>query len=98
VLIEEDPNSKNYYRTPLGLLPFETRSEIIRVRGGSNETLSVRTTIWGPVLAEPLLGRPVAAHWTALDPAATDLGISDIAGVKTLAAAIALVHRAGGPP
>src|SRR5262249_5275045 len=33
VLIEEDPNSKNYYRTPLGLLPFETHSEIIRVRG-----------------------------------------------------------------
>jgi penicillin G amidase len=98
VSIEEDSNWKNRYLTPAGFLPFETRSEIIRVRGSAAETLQVRTTIWGPVLAEPLLGRPVAVHWTALDPASTDLGISDIAGVTTVAAAIALVHRAGGPP
>jgi penicillin G amidase len=98
VSIEEDPESSNQYRTPVGLLPFETRSETIHVCGGADETLEVRTTIWGPVLPEPLLGRPVAAHWTALDPASTDLGISDIAGATTVASAIALVHRAGGPP
>jgi len=49
-------------------------------------------------LPEPLLGRPVAAHWTALDPEATDLGLSDAAEVKTVSAAIDLVHRSGGPP
>jgi penicillin amidase len=98
VSIEEDSNAKNFYRTSQGLLPFETRSEIVRVRGSAAQTLQILTTIWGPVLAEPLLGRPVAVHWTALDPASTDLGISDVAGVTTVAAAIALVHRAGGPP
>ena len=98
VSVEEDPDSPSQYRTPAGLLPFETRSETIHVRGGADEALKVRTTIWGPVLPEPLLGRPVAAHWTALDPAATGLGLSDIAGATTVTSAIALVHRAGGPP
>ncbi len=98
VSLEQDPESPSHYRTPAGLLPFETRSETIHVRGGADDTLKVRTTIWGPVLPEPLLGREVAAHWTALDPASTDLGISEIAEATTVASAIALVHRAGGPP
>lgn len=98
VAIEEEPGAPGYYRTPEGILPFGTRTEIIRVRGGTDETVNVRTTVWGPVLPEPLLGRSVAVRWTALDPEATDLGLSDLAGVKTVTAAIALVHRAGGPP
>jgi penicillin G amidase len=98
VSLEEDPESPNRYLTPAGLISFETRNETIHIRGGADETLKVRTTIWGPVLPEPLLGREVAAHWTALDPASTDLGISGIASATTVASAIALVHRAGGPP
>ncbi len=98
VAIEEEPGAPGYYRTPQGSVPFGTRSETIHVRGKANEILDVRTTIWGPVLPEPLLGRPVAAHWTALDPEATDLSLSDLAQVKTVTGAIALVHRAGGPP
>ncbi|MCI0468145.1 MAG: penicillin acylase family protein, partial [Beijerinckiaceae bacterium] len=98
VTLEIDPKAPDQYRTPAGLRPFETRSETIHVRGGTDETLRVRLTIWGPVLPEPLLGRPVAARWTALDPASTDLSLSGLAGVTTVTSAIGLLNRAGGPP
>jgi len=98
VAIDEEPGAPGHYRAPNGNPPFGIRSETIHVRGRADETLDVRTTVWGPVLPEPLLGRLVAAHWTALDPDATDLSLSDLAGVQTVAAAIALVHHAGGPP
>ena len=98
VSIEEDPGSPNRYRTPAGHLSFETRSETIHVRGGADEILKIRSTIWGPVLPEPLLGRQVAAHLTALDPTAADLGISDIGSATTIGSAIAIIHHAGGPP
>jgi penicillin G amidase len=98
VTIEEDSRDRNQYRTPAGLLPFETRSEAIHVRGGADETLRVRTTIWGPVLPKTLLGRLVAAHWTALDPVSTDLSLVDLARITSVTSAIALFNRAGGPP
>lgn len=98
VTIAEDPKDPDRYRAASGALPFGTRSEKIHVRGGADVTLRVRTTIWGPVLPEPLLGNPVAVHWTALDPAAVDLGLAELAETKTVAAAIEVLHRIGGPP
>ena len=97
VMIEEDAKDPGQYRSPTGNLPFETRTEHIHVRGGADETLRARTTVWGPVLPDPLLGRPVAVHWTALDPAANDLGLADLAEVTTVTAAITRMHRIGGP-
>ncbi|HEY8007946.1 MAG TPA: penicillin acylase family protein [Methylocella sp.] len=98
VTIEEDTKDPIRYRSPSGALRFETRTENIHIRGRADETLQVRTTIWGPVLPEPLLGRPVAVHWTALDPATSDLGLMDIAEVTTIPDAIPKLHRVGGPP
>jgi penicillin amidase len=98
VMVEQDPGDENRYRALDSALMYGTRSETIHVRGGTDETLKVRTTIWGPVLPMPLLGRPVAVHWTALDPQTTDLGLADLSQVKTVPEAIDLLHRAGGPP
>ena len=98
VRIEDDTKELGQYRSPSGDLRFETIKENIHVRGGADEIIQVRTTIWGPVLPDPLLGHPVAVHWTALDPAATDLGVADLAEVATVSDAITQLHRVGGPP
>lgn len=98
VMIEQDAKDPGKYGTPSGEHRFEIRLENIKVRGGQDETLRIRTTDWGPVLPEPLLGNPVAVHWTALDPTATDLAFTDLAEVKTVNAAITQMHRIGGPP
>jgi len=48
-----NPDDPNQYQTPDGSLPFETRTEAIRVRGRATpETLTVRTTRHGPVISD----------------------------------------------
>lgn len=98
VALDIDPADAGRYRTPAGFVRFGQRRETIRVRGGPEQALDVRTTVWGPVLPKPLLGRPVAARWTALDPESTDLTFLELDRVTTLDEALALFNRAGSPP
>lgn len=69
-----DPESADRYRTPDGAVPFETREEIIRVKGGMDVKLRVRSTRHGPVLsdideklaAQAGAGKVMALAFTAL--------------------------------
>lgn len=65
----------NYYLAPGGPTPFTERRETIRVRGASDETLTVRSTRHGPVISD--LGRAagiagadalIALAWACLRP------------------------------
>ncbi len=47
-----DPSDPMKYLTPDGPKPFETRQETIRVKGGADVTLTVRSTRHGPVLSD----------------------------------------------
>jgi penicillin amidase len=98
VSLEVDPADPGRYRTPAGYARFGQRRETIQVRGGPAQTVEVATTVWGPVLERPLLGRRVAARWTALDPESTDLTFLDLDRVATVDEALSLFNRAGSPP
>lgn len=98
VLVEVDARNPTDYMTTQGAQRFGERIEVIRVRGAASEILHVRTTQWGPVFTEPLLGKPVAVHWTALDPSATNLDYMDLDAVRTVQEALPWFNRAGGPP
>jgi len=98
VPLEVDPANSKRYRAGAGFQDFGERVETLRVRDGASETLVVRTTPFGPVAPEPLLGKPVAVRWTALDPAATNLDYMDLDRVTTVEAALPALNHAGGPP
>ena len=49
------PDDPAQYQTPEGWARFETRQELIRVRGGREVTLTVRSTRHGPVLSDAVL-------------------------------------------
>ena len=51
-----DPDDANAYLTPDGPRPFETREELIGVKDGATETLTVRATRHGPVISDALSG------------------------------------------
>ncbi|MGH6969018.1 MAG: penicillin acylase family protein, partial [Stellaceae bacterium] len=57
---QTDPHDPARYLAPGGALPFVTRSETIRVRGGAPVMLTVRTTRHGPVISD-------LADWNAGD-------------------------------
>ncbi|MGH8508691.1 MAG: penicillin acylase family protein [Gammaproteobacteria bacterium] len=98
VRIEIDPTDPNRYRTPAGWRAFEIRTEQIAVKGAANMALDVKHTIWGPVSQTLLLGQLVAVKWTALEPDAVNLDLMDIEKARSVADALRIMNRAGGPP
>ena len=62
VELEVDPKDPEVYRTPQGPRRFTTVQEHIRVKGGADDMLEVKETIWGPVIDKDHLGRPPRAR------------------------------------
>jgi penicillin amidase len=67
---------KDNYRTPTGQQAFETRDEVIKVKGQGDVNIKVRTTRHGPVISDvqPAYAQflnmdkyAMALRWTALD-------------------------------
>jgi penicillin amidase len=95
--LDINPANPDEYQTPQGWQRFDRRVETIKVRGGADVALEVKTTRWGPLSAKPLLGKPVAIHWTALQADAVDMGLLDMDGAATLEQAVSVINRFGGP-
>lgn len=76
--------------------PFQVRRETLKVRGAEPITLEVRTTRWGPVIAEEG-GKPLALAWTAHDPRATNLRFFEFETAQTLEQLLDLANRVGSP-
>lgn len=97
VRLETLPERPGEYRTPSGWSRFDVAQETIEVRGEPDASVTVRSTIWGPVAARPLLGAPVAIRWTALDPEGVDIGLLEMDRVRSVDDAVAVMSAAGGP-
>ncbi|WP_437742528.1 penicillin acylase family protein [Sorangium sp. So ce1504] len=97
VQIEGRPEHPDEYRTPSGWRRFDVAEETIKVRGEPDVTVTVRSTMWGPVSPRPLLGAPVAVRWTALDPAGVDLGLLEMDEARSVDEAASVMNAAGGP-
>jgi penicillin amidase len=98
VSLEINPDHPDQYLTPQGWKSFTTTTESIAIKGGKTETFPVRKTVWGPVLEAPLLGKPVALRWTALDPAAVNLRLIDMDAADTQKLAMDVLNHFGAPP
>ena len=98
VILEPDPADPDRYLTAGGSRPFARFLERIKVKDGSDETLEVRETIWGPVLDKDHRGRERAYRWIAHDPQAVTFASMDLEGVSTVEEAVAVANRVGAPP
>jgi penicillin G amidase len=98
VVLETDPKNPDTYRTPTGPRRLVKVSERIRVKGGDDQTLEVKETIWGPVIDKDHLGRPRALAWTAHHPEAVNLESGSLERARTLEEAMAAANRSGIPP
>lgn len=97
VNLEINPANADEYRIKDQWRHFEHVTETINIKNAGARQIDVKRTIWGPVAPEPLLGKPVAVHWTALDDDAVNLGLMDMEQAETLEQALAIVNRTGGP-
>lgn len=79
------------------LVEIEKRSDVIRVKGSDPVTVESQWTAWGPIVGADSKSRPLAYHWVAYDPAATNFEFIRLESAQTVADAIAIAHRAGMP-
>lgn len=98
VIIETLAGDTSKYKTPEGAKPFDLHIEKICAAHAGCEDLTVRDTIWGPVVGDDGNGHPVAWRWIAHDPDAVNLagsiGLEHAANVRE---ALDVAHTAGMP-
>lgn len=97
VSLEINPENPDEYRSDREWLRFEQRNETIAIKGGGSQEITIKETIWGPVATESLLNKPVAVHWTALDPSAVNIELIDLEQNRSLEEALSTINRTGGP-
>ncbi|MGE4657947.1 MAG: penicillin acylase family protein, partial [Gammaproteobacteria bacterium] len=98
VLLEIDPKNASAYRTPNGFRPFDVYTEIIQIAGGEPIRLTVRSTIWGPVIGEDYRGRLRALRWLAHEPEALNLRLAKFERAVSVNEAVSLAPTIGVPP
>jgi penicillin amidase len=86
-----DPDDPGKYLAPGGSLPFETRDETIRIKGGESETLTVRTTRHGPVIS----GVSTAAGEVVKENTVLAFASTILAADDATAEAVYRINRAG---
>ena len=97
VRVLPDAGDANRYKTADGSDAVVVHQESISVKGAEAETLEVRDTRWGPILAKDADGTPLALAWTAHRPGAHNLELMNLETAETSDEAIAIAQRAGMP-
>lgn len=98
ILVETKPGDDGRYLVPGGSEPFGEMAERIDVRGGKPQDLALRTTRWGPVIAEDRLGRPLVLRAAIDEPPATNLAILDLHAARSVDDALATLARWNNAP
>ena len=97
LVILDQGNDPEVYRTPAGPRRFEHVRETIHVRGGADVTLDLLETIWGPVVDTDHQGRRRALRWVAQDPDAVNFRSQGLETAGSVAEAQAVASRSGIP-
>ena len=97
VRVIADPADATRYMTAEGSTAIETHEETIAVHGSAAETLIVRETRWGPIIAEDSDGTPLALAWTAERQGALNLEQMKLESAESADEAVAIAQSAGMP-
>ena len=97
VRVLPDPAAADHYLTAEGSAAIETHEESIAVHGAAPETLLVRETRWGPIMAEDADGTPLALAWTAEREGSVNLELLKLEAAETADEGVAIAQQAGMP-
>jgi penicillin G amidase len=91
--------ARDSYRTPDGEKQFDIHDEVIDVAGGTPETLTVRDTIWGPVLdGVEYPDGELAVSWIGDRVEAVNLHLIDLETAASVTQALDIANTMGIPP
>ncbi|WDE13096.1 penicillin acylase family protein [Thalassomonas haliotis] len=97
VILLESNEDNSQYLTPDGYRPFTTHKQVIAVKDQKSVEISVRDTIWGPVIGENYQGKMIAYRWVAHDLNAVNLNLTELEQAKNTDQAFAIAAISGIP-
>jgi len=98
ILVKQGPNEDSY-QTAEGPRRFEVYEETITVKGATAETMTVRDTVWGPLLDDGAYpGKRIAVSWIAHSPIAVNLHQLALEQAVTVRQALNIANTLGIPP
>ena len=97
MLVEWLDKADSRYRTAEGEAKVEVVEETLDTHGGNPEVLSIRETLWGPILHDLDDTHSLALRWTAHQPGAINLDLGRLLLVDTIDDALDVAHSAGVP-
>lgn len=97
VRIKIDPTNPSRYRGSRGWKQMVVYRETVRVHGAADETLEVRETEWGPIVANDHDGTPLVLVWAAYQTGAVNLDLIELEQAETADRAVEVVQNAGMP-
>ncbi|MBL4601243.1 MAG: penicillin acylase family protein [Emcibacteraceae bacterium] len=96
IKLKINQENENQYLTVDGYKDFEIFNETILSKGSNSETITIRETIWGPVL-DLQDGETHVFRWVAHVPGSTSMGLINMETVKTLEEAQSYAGTIGIP-
>jgi len=97
IRLEPGPGGQDSYLTAEGPRAFETVVEVLHAAGAASEELTIRKTVWGPVIGDDGLGHELALAWTAHRQGATDMALLSLETARGLDEAAAVIGGSGMP-
>ncbi|QTH63694.1 penicillin acylase family protein [Psychrosphaera ytuae] len=89
-------DTDNHYLTAQGPLQFETDFESIRVKGQSPVEITIKKTIWGPVIHEEK-NNLYALRWVAHDPEGVNFNLLELVYSRNVESALDIAKTLGIP-
>ena len=97
VILESHPEDDGRYRTADGYRDLQIHRETIRVKGGEDVVLEVRSSRWGPVIARDRQGRLQSVRWLAAIPEATNVRLLEMLFADSVDEALRIAPEIGMP-
>ena len=85
------------YLTPTGYQDFTFHKQVIAIKGQKGQEITIKETIWGPVIGKDHQGNSLAYRWVAHDKEAVNLTATQLEQAQTVAQALNIAARSGIP-
>lgn len=97
VIILDTNEDQSQYLTPTGYQAFSEHKQVIAIKGQEAQEITVKETIWGPVIGLNSNKQLLAYRWVAHDVKAVNLHHTQLELAKSVDEAFVIASKAGIP-
>ena len=97
IVILKTTNDAKQYLTPSGAKDFSYHQQIIAIKDEQPVEVTIKETIWGPVIGKNHRGELLAYRWVAHDKQAVNLTATELELAQTVQQAFTIAARSGIP-